>query len=168
MSTQPIYCSQGTAALVKYELSMFDYLYKKLEPLQSSCRMCDPGNIPLVGTGWSTDDEMEVSALLEGFLLHARVLLDFFYYKKARDKDNLRAGDFVDDWGERNRSECKYLDTNWERLNKSLAHLAQKRIQYNRTGEEWDIAAVHSEIKDVARKFIAKVSPNRKSWFDID
>jgi hypothetical protein len=166
MSTQPVYCSQNTAALVKYELSMFDYLYKKLESLFPHCKMYDPGNVLLPGTGGASDDEMEVSSLLESFLLHSRVLLDFFYYQNTREKDDLRAGDFLDHWGTRSRSECQYLHVSYQRLNKSLAHLTLKRIEYATTGKEWDIHAIYAEIKKVAEEFTAYLPPERKSWFE--
>jgi len=144
---------------------MFRYLYSKLEPLSVEYMLFDPDRVVYkLGTTYTDHTEMEVSALLESFLIHTRVLLDFFCYQK-REKDNILASDFVEEWRRRDRSECRYLCANLERLNKSLAHLAQRRVHYDQTENEWEISEIYSEVMKLLDEFMAHLTPEQKRWF---
>jgi hypothetical protein len=165
---RPKFCLPDVAEHVNYEFVMFEYLFGKLEPLSHEYELRDPGHIePRVGTGCASTEQMEVSTLLEAFLLHARVLRDFFFYK-GKYKDNVLAGDFVDDWGTRDRSECDYLGSEEvkDRMDKALAHLAKKRVEYKANGEKWDIAKINLEIQATVSEFRKRLTPERQLWFE--
>ncbi len=135
MSVEKEYCTEEVAKKIAYEFRMFKYLCDRLEPLYLEAGTFIPGNITMCGTGCSSDEERETSASLESFLLHTRVLYDFFQYKR-RDNDNVLAGDFVDNWKTPCPSECKYLLAQKGRLNKALAHLIAQEGRLRRYRED--------------------------------
>ena len=93
-------CSPAVATKVTYEMRMFRYAYDKLAQLQVDMGNVLPGDVvPSVGTRISTEEVRAASVLLESFLIHARVLRDFFCPSPEPHKDDdVVASDFVSEW----------------------------------------------------------------------
>jgi len=167
MSADEHICDQKMAEKVSYEFGMFTFLCDELgQAVQESLEFA-PGSIRLLGTGGSTRDERSLSALLESLLLHTRVLHDFFY-KTDRKADDILAQDFIPDWPNVCPAKGPYFADGDRRvrLNKALAHLTRKRLEYDSHDKGWDVRAICSEIGAAIEKFIANLPPDRKSWFD--
>src|SRR3990170_4482738 len=122
-------CSPEVAAKVEYEMRMFRHVYDKLAQLQVDMGNILPGDVmPRVGTGISTQEVRDASALVESFLIHARVLRDFFC--RGRQKpDDVIAGDFVSGWTQQTVSDYSYISAQKDRLDKALAHLTTTRVR---------------------------------------
>jgi hypothetical protein len=93
----PQYCTEKTAAKVMYEYTMFTFLYGLLQFRCRESGAFQPGEITYLGTGVESDEDLRTtSALLESYLVHTRVLYDFFF--KAPTRDDIVADHFVDKW----------------------------------------------------------------------
>ena len=104
----------------------------------------------------------------EAFLLHARVLAEFFWVKKNPKKypNNCRAKDFVDPkvWGpKRKELDKQVLDDNRDQVNRQLHHLSWDRIDQNARNEwsEWvsDFEPIENAIVQAWSAFM-NVLPN--------
>ena len=161
------HCSEEVAQAVAYEIMMFGFLKKRVE--DSKFEMCGkmvPGQILYLGTGGPHEEE--ASSFLESFLLHTRVLYDFFCKPRGpRNPDDVVASDFVPSW-ETGRSvkQCRYLSAEKDRLNKSLAHLSTLRVKYEIDGKGWEITTIDSEITRLISQFKNEICTEYAPWFD--
>ena len=156
--------NKQVAEKVKYELAMFQFLYGELREIAIETATFAPNEIEFLGTGLPDHfNGLRTNALLESFLLHTRVLHDFFY--KERTQDDIVATEFVPEW----KSECppkgEYLSSRLERLNKALAHLSRKRLTYETDDKSWDIGLIKQEVDVVIRTFLDKLPLDRRQWF---
>ena len=133
------------------------------------CGKMIPGQIVYAGTGGHADEDKETSALLECFLVHTRVLLEFFCKERpTNDKwpDDVYAGDFLPAWDvSKCKSLCPYLVDQWDRLHKSVAHLSAKRVEYERTGKSWEITTIETEITPLMELFKSQLPSDQRTWF---
>src|SRR5262245_3439599 len=92
------YCNAQVAQKVWYHYSMFTFLSDLLRSRAFESDTFHPGDVTYLGTGTVFDDEhlRTTYAFLESYLLHARVLHDFFY--KDQSRDDIVAEHFVADW----------------------------------------------------------------------
>ncbi|MGE3316439.1 MAG: hypothetical protein AB7O26_15090 [Planctomycetaceae bacterium] len=157
MSTSIPKDSKDVAKRIKYELHMFDWLAKDLIAIVHG-GAASPSNVQYSGTAISDE---EAAALLESFLLHARVLYSFFCVP-AKYQDDLIASDWVRQWSP---LPTPYLDSNRTRLNKALAHLSLKRAEYEIQGKQWNITDIQSEIYPLIAKFKNELPPPKNTWF---
>jgi len=105
------------------------------------------------------------AALLESFLLHARVMRDFLW-KEKRHKDDALAADFFDD--ERSWKRPRLggrLSADRIRLNKALAHLTYARTQPGESVDEWCIDQIKFELDKGWRAFLESLPEDRRCWF---
>jgi hypothetical protein len=159
------HCSPEVAAKVVYEFTMFRYAYAKLEHLEVDLGNILPGDVmPRVGTGISTDEVRDASVILESFLLHTRVLRDFFC-RPGKKPDDVFASDFVNGWVVPSPLNYSYVAEQEDWLNKSLAHLTTARVKHAAEGKQWDVATIKKEIDPIIDRFLAALPPERKSWF---
>lgn len=104
---------------------------------------------------------------IEGLLLHARVLRDFFLCD-SRNPDDILAVDFLekaDNWS--SDGLFGYLQANRERMDKMLAHLTYSGAEFVRTGEiEWRFDDIHDEIKAAWDRFLPCLNDERRPWFE--
>jgi len=102
------------------------------------------------------------NAILDSFLLHSRVLYDFFC-KRPRG-DDVVAQHFFDDPPSWQSGDLFPTVRNQQtELNKHLAHLTYARLE----GEiAWDLQAMFKEFKEAWDKFIRLLPDDRRSWFD--
>ena len=120
------------------------------------------------GTGHGYDDD----AVIECFLLHARVLRDF--YRQQRNAltgnavTNIVAGDFFDrpeDW---TPPALTYLAAVVKtRLDRALTRLAYDRTDYL-AEEEWNLKLAWGELQAAREQFLRELPTDRRSWmFDL-
>ena len=133
------------AQKVRYELDMFNIAYRLL-------------NEP------TTSDQFNHNLLLEGFLLHARVLRDFLRPDPPRDDDVLARHFFNNpaEWEQKESDLCPYLHDDKARINKKLAHLTYSRLT---AAEGWDDATIHREINDAWDQFWSLLPRHKRKWF---
>ena len=166
------FCNEDLAGVIGYEFRMFAHLCERLHgPFESSGHF-EPGNIELTGSSDDTEYKRDLSAQLEGLLLHARILRDFFYYfefKKhatGRWRDDLMAQDFIPDWTLTRPPAGDYLCENKERMDKAVAHLTKKRVEYKSLGMKWDVPRLRGELQPVIDHFKERLTPETRGWFE--
>lgn len=161
--------TEALCRTVQYEIEMLEFLNRKLSELHDT----------KVGTG----SDPEEDAYLESFLLHTRILRDFFFSHAppnsrtrtcpackhtqtlpAITNDDILAGDFVPGW---NEPEDPYLKTLREPLNKMLAHLTETRERYKLQSYLWDHTAIHQALEPVIAKFRSSLTSQTTIWFRI-
>jgi hypothetical protein len=126
-----------------------------------------PGQVsPRVGTGISTDEVREASMVLESFLVHTRVLRDFFCRDRGQP-DDVFAGEFVVGWKMPSVSEYGYLFSQKDRLDKALAHLTTTRVKYDSDGKGWSVLEIKNEIETMIERFVDELSQDRRRWFEL-
>lgn len=159
--------NDSVASTVGYEFKMLKFLHEAIEK-----RKADK-----VGTG----SDPEEDALLESFLLHARVLRDFFFKKreaaprtktcpKCKERyeippsvnDDVLAEDFLPGWSE---TESDYLKSLNRPLNKLLAHLTVSREEYTTHRYLWEPKLIYGEIWPMIEKFMKGLPRDRQGWF---
>src|SRR5262245_44535747 len=115
MAAPTKHCGPEVAEVIRDEFWMFHHLYNRLWLACRESEAFSPGVIVLKGTG-AGGSTWEVSAELESYLLHTRVLRDFFYKTTRRESDDVLAEDFIPGW----RGICPalgvYLRDNKKRL----------------------------------------------------
>ncbi len=112
----------------------------------------------------STPEKRNRFALLESFLLHTRVLRDFFFRMPKYD-DDVVAKCFIPDWDRHCPEKGEYLEEREDRLNKALAHLTTKRLDYDSNEKNWKINKIHEELQPVIDLFVSKLPDNKRDWF---
>lgn len=130
---------------IKYEWDMLQYCYRRISHDQANA------------------DIHEQNLFLEAFLLHARVLKDFF----IRDprQDDVAAIHFFDDtagWQKIKNTLCPYLRQHQRRLNKYLAHLTYDRLREDKV---WEWGVIFNEIEYAWQQFFSLLPQERKEWF---
>jgi len=95
------------------------------------------------------------NALVESFVIHARLLIEFLHYDKQR-KDDIRPEDWLDqrEWERIRGSQVKLLRETHECANKYLAHLTTTRLDQK---QNWDCPAILKEIETLLTKFLQQV-----------
>jgi hypothetical protein len=166
MGTTIQHGTEDVAAKVVYEITMFRHAFDRLLQFEMNLEQISPGHVmPRVGTGITTEEVIEASLLVECFLLHARVLRDFFCRSKHKP-DDVTADEFVSGWSSPPASDYDTLHREKERLDKALAHLTTTRVQYDTSGIEWDLHAIRKELEDMIRQFLASLPTNKAAWFE--
>jgi len=100
------------------------------------------------------------NALLESFVIHARVLIDFFYALNPQ-KDDVIAEDFLsspDVWRNERPKLSERLSEAKERANKHLAHLTYQRVDVALNNREWPFVEISKDMRSVMKRFLEKVS----------
>ena len=104
------------------------------------------------------------NAVLECFLLHARLLADF-YLGRGRPETDIFARTFVPDWkpGELLPTVSGLVDD----LDKRLAHLTERRLGVKL---DWDVDTMAAELRVAWGVFLDCVAerwPEQRPWFDV-
>ena len=99
ITSDPAYCNAAVAKKVMYEYSMLVFLHGILQSRAEESHAFTPGEVKYVGTGSEMGESLRSTyAYLESYLMHARVLHDFFYKEPAKNKDDIVAKHFVMGW----------------------------------------------------------------------
>ncbi len=164
----PAYCNAKVAEKVVYEYKMFTFLYGQLQVRFRESVTFQPGDATFLGTGSESDEELQTTfALLESYLLHARVLHDFFY--KVPSRDDVVASHFVARWDKQRPPQDAYLGNEDRRirLDKALAHLTLKRLKYDTGEKRWNVDAIRDAIGEPMKTFMEMLPKYRMPWFMI-
>ncbi|QDV50881.1 hypothetical protein [Gimesia fumaroli] len=171
------HCKKEIAEYVAYELRMMNALYDHdvFDDVTEGLKT--------YGTSKTLDElGIERNAVLESFLLHSRVLLDFLTGTE-KYSDDIVASQFVDQpkhstW-ERIRKNLlqKYKDkicikmTNGKSLglkkllHKRLAHLTTTRILIPDELKGWDREEIKTFVEECFNDFLEFLPEDRKAWF---
>ena len=99
------------------------------------------------------------NALLESFLMHVRVLIDFFYNDNPRDDDIIAEHFFPipNEWINIRTTKSKTLCEAKNRAHKLLAHLTYTRLSTTLDTKKWDLIKITNEIENVLQVFLQRV-----------
>jgi len=134
---------EAVATYVWFERDMFNRVFERVEQ-------------------GLNDDQFLENILVASFLLHARNLR-YFLFDEPR-LDDVSAQHFLPEWDEKVEKWCRYLHENRERLNKSLAHISYKRIEYE-SDKEWEYVKIHTELTAAWDKFFSSLPEEKQKWF---
>lgn len=108
---------------------------------------------------------------LECFLLHARILRDFFL-RHSRSHDDVMACDYFDEpnaWWVAVGTPNTVFERLRERMDKQLAHLSLKRADYLDEEYDWrsnDLAELYNAIRELNTRFHNSLPQTRRRWFE--
>ncbi len=100
------------------------------------------------------------NALLESFLIHARVLFDFLYASDPR-RDDVTAEHYAAGWeGKRPGASQNLLELK-RRVNKEVAHISYVRLERPTEAEKhWEFAQIAKEMCQLLLAFLANAKPS--------
>jgi len=110
------------------------------------------------------DKSKEKNVHEECFLLHARVLREFFQGENRR-KDNVKAKHYFDnseEWDDVSKSLRPFLKNEISDIHKRLAHLSYDRVGKN---TDLDYPKINAEIESAIGLFVAELPTERQQWF---
>lgn len=93
------------------------------------------------------------NALLESFLVHARILIEFFF-KDEEYKDTVRASHYIESgnsWKNIRPQKTKLIDETEKNAHKYLAHITYTRLKDKK---EWPFIEITNEIDSVMKVFM--------------
>lgn len=101
------------------------------------------------------------NALLESFVIHASIIVDFFY-KPQMKPDDAKAPHFVQDikaWKEALPPVNKYFRQFNQKRNKRVMHLSYSRLQVQVQDKKWDTRQLVPQIKKIVDLFLDHADP---------
>ena len=132
---------QEASEEVYYEISMFTRLMN------------------LLASDKYKDKKVIFNALVESYLIHTRLLIDFLYNDKSFYDDDIFAIHFYStptEWKEGIGNKSEYLNNLKKQIDKRVAHLTNIR----NVNKKWDYKRIRDEIIPVFDKFIKSISQN--------
>ena len=101
-------------------------------------------------------DECRSWACLEAFLVHVRLLDDFFFHKPGND--DICAEHLVPTWSPPTHTK-PVLDSNRSRINKMLAHFTRARQAFLASGKtSWNHRELRAALLPVVQHFLAQAT----------
>jgi hypothetical protein len=125
-----------------YELTMFFGVTKRL--------------------GDGVNDQYIYSALLESFVIHASLILDFFYKPPQKD-DDASVMHFIKDipkWKKLRPSYDKYFRKFHRRRSREVVHLSYKRLDIDASEKLWNAEKIVPSIRELVRVFLQVADPD--------
>ena len=107
------------------------------------------------------EDRYVYNALLESFVIHASIIIDFFYRPQVYDGD-ARALHYVDDiraWRESLPSYERYFKKFHRKRNKEVVHLSYNRLDVKPEEKRWNARKVIKQIRKIVDRFLAQANP---------
>lgn len=99
-------------------------------------------------------DEFEAHLKVEGFALHLKNLIEFFYPSNPH-ADDVIAADYVANWDARRPAITPLLESSRVRAGKELHHLTAQRVAGRHSQHKaWDFDGIGKELKGVVSAFI--------------
>ena len=126
-----------------YEVMMMLFSYKKSE-----------------NSKYITTDFREDNLAIEGFLLHVRGLIEFFFYSAV--KKDARAYEFVENWNDIQPKIKDEMILIKDRIDKELAHLTWGRKDPNNPDKNWDLDSIYIKMLKTLKVFIENLGDNLK------
>jgi hypothetical protein len=101
---------------------------------------------------------MQTNTTIESFAVHARTLIDFFYYDefiKTCKEDDILAEHYIARWRTIRPALTQTLKNAREKANKQLAHLTTLRATTYKDKEDkqWQFQKIHQELEKVIKIF---------------
>ena len=106
-------------------------------------------------------DECVYNALLESFVIHASIIIDFFYRPQVYDGD-ARAVHYIHDlkgWRASLPSYQKYFKEFHRKRNKEVVHLSYTRLDVPLEGKRWNARQVIKQIRRIVDRFLDQADP---------
>ena len=102
----------------------------------------------------TSENRLIQNALLESFLIHARLLIAFLYGPYV--KHDFRPADWLapDKWNRVRGKKSKLLKETYNDAHKYLAHLTATRLYQKKT---WHCSAIQREIETLLDKFFQQI-----------
>ena len=125
-----------------YELNMFFGVTKRL--------------------GEGAHDQYIYSALLESFVIHTSLILDFFYKPPAK-ADDATVMHFIKDiarWKKLRPSYDKYFRKFHRRRSREVVHLSYKRLDIDASEKLWNVEKIVPSIRELVRVFLKVADPD--------
>lgn len=102
------------------------------------------------------------NALIESFVIHYRVLFDFFYVEPRGDDSS--AGHYFDsaeDWARLRPPKTELLRKSRKRTGKEIVHLTYARLDVSPETKGWQFQRIAEDINRVVQMFLQNVPTNR-------
>ena len=106
--------------------------------------------------GWDT----ERNSILEAHLVHARVLINFFFPQSKRDDDVLVA-DYIHEFNSMNNVNVDFLRTQAKDIGGKLVHLTLKPKPYLMSEKEWQILEIVKNLVPIINSFLKNVPESK-------
>lgn len=101
------------------------------------------------------------NAFLESFVIHAAILIEFFY-NKGNHPDIARASDYImngQEWQESIPPYKRYSDLIRNRRNAEMAHLSYKRLSVLPEKKPWRIDLIALQLRVLFNQFLENANP---------
>lgn len=145
---------QKMAPRIQYELIMLDLVFGYLQQE--------------VAKDEKDRNNGMLNAMMESFLIHARLLHDFYYLDRpTRYPEDCFASDYTTEWSKQ-RPAAPFTTQSKEKMGYSLAHLSYKRIEMVEMNKRWDLAdfkTIYQEISTARVAFITVLPTEKIAWF---
>ena len=151
--------AEAAATYVWFEFLMFTQAAKEILSLVQGKKVDHSQG----GYQLTVPEQLQANVLLASFLIHARNLKYFLFDKPKWD--DVAAEHFLPEWDEKIDDWCPYFDENRERINKSLAHISYKRIEYA-PNKGWDCVKIYNEVKAAWNEFWSRLPEEKQKWFN--
>ncbi len=150
------YSPKEVATFVWFEYTQLVLVLQRIQRIEQS-----PPSDP-------NEQQFQRNIHLAAFLIHARNLRAFLFPPPPPapkpKPDDVLAKHFLPDWAEKVEDWCPYFHKHRERLNKSLAHISYKRIEYE-ANKLWECGTIHKELIDAWNEFLGKLTTEEQDWF---
>lgn len=108
-------------------------------------------------SGWNTIR----NAMLEDHLIHARVLINFFFPKSPRI-DDVIITDYINFApGIPNIIDCNFLNNQVDIIGGQLVHLTKKQLPITKSDKSWPISEIKNNLVPLITRFIDFVPDDR-------
>ena len=141
---------KGISEHISYEIEMFEMCADKLRR----------GGL----------NQFEQNAFLEGFVLHARCLVDFLFPPNNIKEDDVIADHFFDDpkvFRDSLPKLQKLVELIKLRTGKEVAHLTYKRLDVTPEMKIWQVSEIRNEINEALVVFFKFLSEEQRNWFPL-
>ncbi len=107
------------------------------------------------------NDQYVYSAILESFVIHTCLILDFFY-KPPRKEDDASVLHFIDDvrkWKRLRPSYDKYFRKFHRRRSREVVHLSYKRLEVEKSEKLWNTGKIVPSVRQLLSVFFEVANP---------
>ena len=107
------------------------------------------------------ENEYISNALLEAFIIHASIIIDFFYRPQVYPGD-ARAFHYIQDmnkWRESLPSYGRYFKVFHHRRNKEVVHLSYNRLEVKPEEKRWQARKIIKQIRKLVDLFLEQADP---------
>ncbi len=98
-------------------------------------------------------DQFESNLKVEGFALHLKNLVEFFYPSNP-GADDVLAADYAADWNAKRPATTPLLESARLQAGKELHHLTAQRIAGRPSHKAWDFDGISKDLKGVISAFL--------------